>query len=66
MKIVKKFTLSSYEALAFGIGHRVDGNPPKNPSFMESGLTSMLAYFKELPTGTKIIVTMEKEGGSRE
>ena len=65
MRIEKTFTLSSYEAQKYGIGHTVDGNPPKRPSFAESysPLHGMVDYFRDLPTGTKIKVTMEVDNG---
>lgn len=68
MKVTKVFTLSSYgdvdaggKGIGIGIGHRVDGKPPQYPSFAESysPLMAMIEEFKNLPTGTKITVTME-------
>jgi hypothetical protein len=61
MKIEEIFTLSSYENRAPGIAQIVDGNPPKEPSLLESlaPLTQMIRKFGHLPTGTKIKVTME-------
>lgn len=63
MKIEKTFTLSSYEAQEYGIGHTINGEKPKNPGFAETynPLCSMVNIFKDFPTGTKIKVTMETQ-----
>jgi hypothetical protein len=65
VKVTETFTLSSYEAEEYGTGHIVDGKKPKNPSFAESlaPLHCMVGKFKDLPTGTKIKVTMEAING---
>ena len=70
MKVTKTFTLSSYgdvdefgKGIGIGIGHRVDGKIPTNPSFAESmsPIHEMIEMFKNFPTGIKILVTMETE-----
>lgn len=57
-KAEKIFILSSNAGIG---GHRVDGEPPANPSFAEGTecLVDMIGYFGNLPTGTRIRVTME-------
>ena len=61
MKISRLVTLSSYEGQEYGVGHTIDGKPPKNPSFAESmkPIHEMIQSFKNFPTGTRIKVTME-------
>ena len=62
IKISEIVTLSSYEPQKYGIGHTVDGRPPKHPSIAESLLVfdRMIKHFSEFPTGTRIRVTMEE------